>query len=99
MRVVRVVWDESKNTANEKKHGVSFQEAEELSGVKTRGWTSSMSIIQMRNLVSFRLAQSGVGWFWSSGLSEMASRFVSSARDGRRDVSRNSTVSTGGDSE
>jgi uncharacterized protein len=27
---VKVVWDEAKNTANQKKHGVSFQEAQEL---------------------------------------------------------------------
>jgi uncharacterized DUF497 family protein len=27
---VRVVWDEAKNLANQRKHGISFEEAEEL---------------------------------------------------------------------
>lgn len=28
--MVRVVWDEAKNLANQRKHGISFEEAEEL---------------------------------------------------------------------
>ena len=31
---MKVVWDEAKNTANQKKHGVSFEEAQELLSIE-----------------------------------------------------------------
>jgi uncharacterized DUF497 family protein len=64
---VRVTWDRAKNLANQKRHGVSFEEASELfrSGVDyLEQFDDDHSDLEDRFIA---IGPIGAGWSWSSG--------------------------------
>jgi uncharacterized DUF497 family protein len=69
---VRVTWDRAKNLANQKNHGVSFEEASELfrSGVDyLEQFDNDHSDVEDRFIAIGPIRR---GWSWSSGPSVTA---------------------------
>lgn len=78
-----ITWDEAKNAANRKKHGVSFEEAQELllsDGDHLVIFDEEHSIGEDRFI---SIGPFVVGWCWSYGRSAMPKYFASLARDER----------------
>jgi uncharacterized DUF497 family protein len=91
---VRIVWDEAKNLANQRKHGVSFEEASKL-------FTSRVGYLEVfdeaHSDVEDRFIAIGPisrGSSLSSGLIEKRELSGSSALVGPRGVSKDSIGST-----
>jgi uncharacterized DUF497 family protein len=93
---VRVTWDRAKNLANQKRHGVSFEEASELfrSGVDyLEQFDDDHSDLEDRFIA---IGPIGAGWSWSSGPNVTATSCESSRRAGRPETSKHFSVFTSG---
>ena len=59
-------WDEDKNTINQDKHGVSFEEAKTVFMMKMLGWNMMRGILLTKIVLDYLEAAFTEMFFWSS---------------------------------